>query len=446
MNPNLTHRQTVRRRALVGAFLVGGWLLLFPTGAFAIYGTFTVTESWTATLTYSQWGDQNYSGTKQFSGTQSGTIDVAAGGGFTMLDQSGIPHDPPAGAGRTRTLNFDGSQYRVNGDKVMPYLLAGVSLYGILYLGEFVVNVPLVDGEIPVFYNYTSFHSSGSSLSSISGSGSMTGSSLTVFVTSTSTWTPVLGVPTVTTDPIDRSAVPGASTSFNVSAIGNPAPAYQWQRLAFGSGVWTNLSNSGAYSGVTTPTLTVSGISPGMSGDQFRCVVDNAYGPVTSGTGTLTVLAPPLITSQPVSQTVLRGSDATFAVLATGELPLSYQWRKGAVNVVGATNFSYTINNVQTSHAGNYSVTVSNLNGGVLSSNAALAVLYPPVLSMPRVSGANFLFLLTAPPGSTNVLQTSTDLLNWTTMSTSTIPTGGVVTFTNSTVGASRRAYRVYLK
>ena len=198
--------------------------------------------------------------------------------------------------------------------------------------------------------------------------------------------------------------------------------------------------------GVITPTLNVSGINSGMSGDQFRCVVSNAYGPVTSVAATLTVLVPPVITSQPASQTVLRGSNVTFTVLVTGDAPLRYQWRKGAANVIGATNFFYTINNVQTSHAGSYSVTVSNLNGGVISSNAGLVVLYPSVLSLPRRSGTDFLFSLNAPPGSTNVLQVSTDLLNWTAMSTSTIPAGGVVTFTNSTVGDSRRAYRAYLK
>ena len=217
----------------------------------------------------------------------------------------------------------------------MPYLLAGVSLYGIIYLGEFVINVPLVDGEIPTFYNYASFQSSGSSLTSISGSGNMTGSSLTVYVTSTSAWTPAPGVPTLTANPGNRSAIAGANTSFSVSAIGNPDPTYQWQRLAFRYGVWTNLSNAGAYSGVITPTLNVSGINSGMSGDQFRCVVSNAYGPVTSVAATLTVLVPPVITSQPASQTVLRGSNVTFTVLVTGDAPLRYQWRKGAANVIG---------------------------------------------------------------------------------------------------------------
>ncbi len=36
---------------------------------------------------------------------------------------------------------------------------------------------------------------------------------------------------------------------------------------------------------------------------------------------------PPTITLQPADQAVLVGSNATFSVVATGTLPLSYQWR-----------------------------------------------------------------------------------------------------------------------
>ncbi|MDF9828459.1 hypothetical protein M2447_002581 [Ereboglobus sp. PH5-10] len=96
---------------------------------------------------------------------------------------------------------------------------------------------------------------------------------------------------------------------------------------------------------------------------------------VTSGAFTVTVgaLAPPVITSNPVSKTINVGGSATFTVVATGE-SLSYQWRKGGSSIAGATGASHAITNAQQSHAGNYSVLVMNPSGTVTSSAATLTV------------------------------------------------------------------------
>ena len=83
---------------------------------------------------------------------------------------------------------------------------------------------------------------------------------------------------------------------------------------------------------------------------------------------------PPVITSQPTPQTVLAGGTASFSVTATGTAPLAYQWRFNGTNLAGATNTSHAIVNAQTSHAGSYSVVVSNPYGSVTSSNAVLTV------------------------------------------------------------------------
>jgi hypothetical protein len=83
---------------------------------------------------------------------------------------------------------------------------------------------------------------------------------------------------------------------------------------------------------------------------------------------------PPIITSQPTNQTVTAGGTATFNVTATGTLPLSYQWNFNGTNVVGATNTTLTLTNVQVSQSGNYAVLVTNAYGSALSSNAMLAV------------------------------------------------------------------------
>src|SRR6185312_7472929 len=117
----------------------------------------------------------------------------------------------------------------------------------------------------------------------------------------------------------------------------------------------------------TTP-VTVSG----DNNTQYRVVVSNSAGNVTSNAATLTVTTTPVgpsITQQPANKTVAVGQTATFSVVAAGTAPLSYQWQKGTTNIAGATSSSYTTpattsadNNTQ------YRVMVSNSAGNVTSS------------------------------------------------------------------------------
>jgi len=83
---------------------------------------------------------------------------------------------------------------------------------------------------------------------------------------------------------------------------------------------------------------------------------------------------PPSIVSQPASVSVDPGATATFAVAATGSVPLSYQWRRNGVALSGATGTSLTLTNVQSADAGSYSVTVTNNLGSVSSNPAVLSV------------------------------------------------------------------------
>ena len=83
----------------------------------------------------------------------------------------------------------------------------------------------------------------------------------------------------------------------------------------------------------------------------------------------------PGITSQPQSQTVIEGQTAIFSVIATGSPPLYYQWYLNTNSTVAsATNSTLTLNNVQFSNAGDYSVIVSNAAGTAASGFATLTV------------------------------------------------------------------------
>ena len=87
---------------------------------------------------------------------------------------------------------------------------------------------------------------------------------------------------------------------------------------------------------------------------------------------------PPVIFSQPQSQTISSGNNATFGVLADGSDPLSYQWSFNGTNIDAATNASLALTNLQFSQAGNYAVLVTNAYGSTLSSNAVLTVTATP--------------------------------------------------------------------
>lgn len=80
------------------------------------------------------------------------------------------------------------------------------------------------------------------------------------------------------------------------------------------------------------------------------------------------------ITGQPQNQAVMVGSNATFAVAASSQLPLYYQWYYDTnTPLVGATNASLTFT-VETSSRGIYSVAVSNIAASVFSTNATLTL------------------------------------------------------------------------
>ena len=89
----------------------------------------------------------------------------------------------------------------------------------------------------------------------------------------------------------------------------------------------------------------------------------------------------PIITTQPASQTVLMGTNATFAVQAIGLAGTTYQWQFNTVNLAGKTNATLTLTNVPGSAAGNYRCVVSANDGSVTSSNAVLTVVLPPVIT-----------------------------------------------------------------
>ncbi len=82
----------------------------------------------------------------------------------------------------------------------------------------------------------------------------------------------------------------------------------------------------------------------------------------------------PVILGHPRNQTVLPGSSPVFRLLVAGDPPLGYRWQFNGTPIPGATNSSLLLSNTQPSHAGSYSVVVTNSSGSATSRLALLRV------------------------------------------------------------------------
>src|SRR5216684_1668246 len=183
------------------------------------------------------------------------------------------------------------------------------------------------------------------------------------------------------------SGVNFTATSQTFSISGTISP------VAGGSGATVTLSGAASAtttadsSGAYTLTGLVSGsytITPSNTGYTFTPASQNA----TVSTGNVTGVnftanaAPvaPTITTQPASQAVTAGQNASFSVAATGTAPLSYQWNKNGTAISGATSSSYTTPATTSSDNGaQFTVMISNTAGSVTSSAGTLTVSAAPV-------------------------------------------------------------------
>jgi len=141
----------------------------------------------------------------------------------------------------------------------------------------------------------------------------------------------------ITSQPASSIVCSGSTTSFSVAATGTSLN-YQWQESTNGGGSWNNLANGGIYSGVTTTTLTLTGVTAGMNNNQYRCIITSACSPLNSSAAILTVNTAPALTAQPANSSVCAGNNAVFSVSATGS-GLTYQWQE-------STNGGGTWNNL----------------------------------------------------------------------------------------------------
>ena len=176
----------------------------------------------------------------------------------------------------------------------------------------------------------------------------------------------------------DQQVNEGSTLTLNLSATDADVPT---NRLSF------SLSSgepAGAIldkdSGVFTWTPSVAQ-SPGTYPITVQ-VADDGVPPLSDPRTFMVTVAQttqaPAIVSPPQALVVTHGATAVFHVTATGTAPLQYQWFRDGNPISGATNPELTITPAQTSDAGLYTVSITNLRGTQTSAAAGLTINTPP--------------------------------------------------------------------
>jgi hypothetical protein len=177
----------------------------------------------------------------------------------------------------------------------------------------------------------------------------------------------------ITRQPNSLDLVEGTNGTMVVEASGEGLLQYQWQ------------FNGTDIPGAIGPSLDITDAQQSQAGD-YTVIVSDDVDSITSDPATLTVLVLPYIIQHPQSQTVTEGDSVTFSVTVTNTatLPVTYRWRWNNITVNIQTtnqhNCTYTLPNVRTDDAGDYTVVVSNpayTTPGFLSQPATLVVLPP---------------------------------------------------------------------
>jgi hypothetical protein len=239
-------------------------------------------------------------------------------------------------------------------------------------------------------------------------------------------------LPTIASQPQDQLSHLGATVSFSVSATGELPLLYSW-----------SFNSTNKITGATNASYTVIRVASTNLGS-YTVVVSNAFGSVTSAPALLSVGSPPTILVQPTNQFVSQGGDAQFSVVASGTTTLSYQWKKDAKLIAGATNAGLSLQNVQATNAGSYTVTVSSSAGSTTSQQAFLEV-----FSFMTIGASSNLLTISIPTLTNHnyVLSYKTNLLDasWTPLQTNS-GTGNPVIFQEPTTNGPARFYKTVVQ
>lgn len=178
----------------------------------------------------------------------------------------------------------------------------------------------------------------------------------------------------ITQNPQSQTVAYTSNATFSVGATGNEPISYQW----YFKGRF--VTNSSRITGATSAALNISNAQFSDIGI-YTVVVSNTFGSVISSGATLTVVSPPFLTGQSLTNlTVGAGADVAFSASADGTPPLSAQWLFNGTTLAGATNTTLSLTNIQPDASGVYSLRFTNLYGGAQADFALTVTDTPPYI------------------------------------------------------------------
>lgn len=155
----------------------------------------------------------------------------------------------------------------------------------------------------------------------------------------------------ITSQPRDQTVDPGDAVEFSIDVSGTPPFGYQWSHngevvVPFGEG---------------GPTLTLENVQAANAGF-YSVVVTNSATPggIISNNAILSVNGPLALVAGPQDQFVAPGESTVLQVAASGTPPLNYLWRLNGVLLPDQTNAVLSLDRLQPTNGGGFSVTVWN--------------------------------------------------------------------------------------
>jgi hypothetical protein len=257
-------------------------------------------------------------------------------------------------------------------------------------------------GTIQFVYGGTS-----AALSSPTASIGISGTTIGGFLSVTPGATPATSTVSSTTE---NGSVAVSPVSGSVFTFTPPAPTFSWTPAAL----------------VASPTA-ASTLTTALTGNTTYTVVASNSGCMVSATALVTVSSGVAIATQPSAVSKCVGQSATIALVATGA-GISYQWRKGGVNIPVGTNASaitasLVIPTTVAGDAGSYDCVVSSTCGSPVTSSAVALT----VNGLPTVAVSPAASNYCAPGTGLSLTASGGATYTWTPTATLSATTGAVV-------------------
>ena len=212
--------------------------------------------------------------------------------------------------------------------------------------------------------------------------GALFGGSAAAAPNRTGSFAETMAAPAIVKQPVSKTVSEGKPVTFEATASGKPTPTAQWEVSSNGGASWSPIA------GAAATKYTSAAVSPSENGYQFRATFTNSVGVATTAVATLSVNAPPAVTTQPISETVQEGQNASFEAAASGQPAPNVLWQSSTnggttwSTISTATSTTLTIVGTTTALSGHeYRAVFTNSLGKATSEPATLTVQKAPAVS-----------------------------------------------------------------